>query len=49
MRTKDLIVRFSPKDHKEFKQVCVSVGETMNDVIRKLVREYVDKNQAKVA
>lgn len=45
--TKDLIVRFTPKDHTEFKTVCASLGETMNDVIRKLVRDYVDEHRAK--
>ena len=47
--TKPLIVRFTPKDHTDFKTACASNGETMNDVIRKFVRDYINKHQAKVA
>lgn len=46
---KPLIVRFSPKEHTELKIVCATIGESMNDVIRKLVRDYISKHQAKVA
>ena len=49
MITKDLIVRFSPDEHTNLKIICALKGESMNDVVRKLVREYIDQNQAKVA
>jgi len=46
---KDLIVRLSPNDHTKFKVLCASLGESMNEVMTKLILEYIDKHKAKVA
>jgi len=45
--SKDLIVMLQPSLHKKFKDACTKNYETVSNVVRTFVREYVKQNEAK--
>jgi len=45
--SKDLIVMLQPSLHKKFKDACANNYETVSNVIRSFVRQYVKDNNKK--
>ena len=42
----NLICRFKPLKHTEFKIACAQDGKSMNKVINELVQDFLDKRKA---
>ena len=47
--TNNFTLRLPPDDHKNFKVICTLQGESMTNVIKKLVQDYIREHKAKVA
>jgi metal-responsive CopG/Arc/MetJ family transcriptional regulator len=45
--TKDLVIMLQPSLHKKFKDACARNYETVSNVVRAFVREYVKQNETK--
>lgn len=42
----NLICRFKPSKHTDFKVECAKEGKSMNKVVNELVQDYLNKKKA---
>ena len=42
-RTETVMVRLTPEEKRAFKLACVKLGTSMSDVMRKAIRDTVDR------